>query len=199
MKKVCFVVMLSLFAITRSHAATFEWSFLVSNSQSDVSPVNVTAYLYASDYGIWVWNNSFNPSTLILTDSMLGIEYSPVGYPVTTLTTQVSPLTEDTSKIIISWQTDPRLDTPTDCPMNLYSWCFILVDEATPDYFTYGSVRFYYSFWPGHWDEKWDDTHRSPLDLGEFYSVPEPSAVLLALSGFSLLLLRRRMTQGEKP
>ena len=184
-------IIATVMAVT-ANAATFEWSFLVNNSQSGVAPVSVTAYLYTSDYGIWVGDGSFNHSTLILADAMFGIEYSPVGYPVIVLAAQVSPLTEGVSKFTISWETDPTLDTLADCPMNQHAWTFVLVDNATPDYFSYGNAAFYSSFWPGHWDEQWDYTHLRPSDLGWLLSVPEPSTALLALSGLSALLLRRR-------
>ena len=190
-KKVCLACALSLFAIV-ANAATFEWSFAVSNSQSGVAPVNVTAYLYMSDFGIWVGDGTFNPVTLVLTDGVFGDEYSPMGYPVTALSMQVSPVSDTLSKLTITWSTDPKLDRPTSSAMNQH-WVIVFVDDATPDYFGTIDVRFRDDFSSSRPYAQRDDFYTSwAFDLGKFKAVPEPSTVLLALVGISALCLRRR-------
>jgi len=194
-KKLCLTCALSLF-VTVMNAATFEWSFAVYNSQSGVAPVNVTAYLYTTHYGIWLGDGAFNADTLTLTDAMFGgTGYLPVvGYPVTAMLTQVESFSETLSKLMITWSTDSRLDRPTSSAMNQY-WVIVFVDDASPDCFSFHSVEFDY-FRSTYQYEVRNDFHTGfyypTLNLGEFHSVPEPSTALLALVGISALCLRRR-------
>ena len=201
MKKITIVITASVMTIM-ANAATFEWSFAVYNSQSGIAPVNATAYLYACNSPTWAGGEgSFNSDTLVLSDPIFGKEYSPAGFPVIALSLLVEPVSEALSKLTIGWSTHPGLDTPTDSPMNQYCWIFVLVDDATPGYFSSGGIMFddIFGTTPFSRDnpyQQWDDFLNFPyyptLDLGQYRSVPEPSAALFAIMGLAAFGLRRR-------
>jgi len=195
MKKTTITIIAGLMAMI-TNAATFEWSFAVYNSQSGVAPVNVTAYLYvAGSYGMWLDDGSFNTDTLELTDPMFGIVYSPVGYPVTALSVQATPVSETLSRLTVTWSTDSALDTPSNSAMNQY-WYIVFVDDATLNNFNFHGVELYNTFQLSHPYEQWDDFHTFSYyptrDLGGLQSVPEPSTALFALVGLAAFGLRRR-------